>query len=262
MGYQCLEKYLSYPTAIDVSRIPNHQVIDRIAITLVPMKHQPSNPPPLNITDLKKCGLELSDLEKGHFVGKGSTDCEDPVQFWDMVLLSLEDFGIKVAEVIYFDGEYEKFPMEKLQWKIRLFGNRRSCLTLGLPKLKKDVVKVIFTLDKNLTYEVYVHEKDAFNIFKKHLSRERSKFHLTSDHGRSAILSFHIFNSFPTFEDDCLEANKVYSYSDCEIENYDQVSYSNNQMIHNFKLSLQRLLKGNLVVLLHLVRKRKTFALM
>ena len=145
MGYQCVEKYLSYPTAIDISNYPKHEYISQLAFTFQTF------PSPLNIINLKKCGLTYSDVKNGQFVGKGSPECEDPEKFWDLISLKMSDFGLKNATIYYFDGEMESKLVSDLEWKIDFVNVVANSLTVNFPKSTKDISLINIDIDPNLS---------------------------------------------------------------------------------------------------------------
>ena len=159
MGYQCVEQYLAYPTAIDISNHPNQEFFHKLAFTFAARTY----PSPYNLTNLEKCGLNYSDIKSGHFVGKGSPECEDPEKFWDLILPKPTEYGIKTISVNYFDGDKKQVTVQDLNWKIDLLSAIYTSVTISFPKTTKEIVMLKIDLDLNVDLVLIVHEKEMLN---------------------------------------------------------------------------------------------------
>ena len=224
LGYQCIEKYLAYPKAIDISGPENHHFFHRLAFTFEPM-----NPSKFfNMTNLKKCGIDSEKFyQDGTFIGKGSLDCEDPEIFWDMILLTPSDFGIQSVSIQYSDKTKTKFKLNQITSKITLSGDFRSDLTVNFPRQEKDIGLIQF--EHNFPLKLFIHERNMLDYLSQGSSLEFADAYSTNkswNSGINARVSYRAVTKIPSSENGCILTNQSYSYSDCVYENFNEVSLS------------------------------------
>ena len=138
-GYDCFQKYLEKPKAIDVAfKSSGSQATFFPSITFCSLDK------PLKENILKGCNLTSEEyMEKNIWVGQGHTNCTDPKVLRDQINYGLDDLKmeIKVFVILTYNtslqyGYFKMYPNDTiLQWTSSM---RRSatytCHTMTLPK--------------------------------------------------------------------------------------------------------------------------------
>lgn len=169
LGYKCLEKYWKRPQSVEISTHPQFE-LDLPAFTVCPNGQVEADPPPLNITNLEMCGLTYKDLLNGTFKGSGTSECEDPKKFWEIVNLKPQDFGISIYGITFIDAQHlapidendpiweKKLVLDGLKWDIKM------CYTIKLPKELTTIREFFLGVKSNKSFQFYMHHPGLLNI--------------------------------------------------------------------------------------------------
>lgn len=189
LGFKCVQKYRERPKAVDISIHPQYE-LDYPVFTLCPMGSEEYYPPPMNLTNINKCGLSMSDMVvNGTIIGSGSSECDDPEKFWESITLKLGDFGLQSIWALYEDATYESLSLEEDDhaWKryisIEFNGQipfYETCYSLRLPKQLKNLNQLNINTDTNVTLKAYVHDFGFLNHVFKATSIQYGKVSLQS----------------------------------------------------------------------------------
>ena len=148
-GYDCFQKYLEKPEAIDVAfKSSGSQATFFPSITFCSLDK------PLKENILKGCNLTSEDyVEKNIWVGQGHANCTDPKVLSDQINFGLNDLQ---SEIRYFKiRTYENFALpamypndSRLYWTSRTLHFSMTCHTMTLPeaivKLGIDTLIILF----------------------------------------------------------------------------------------------------------------------
>ena len=139
-GYECFQKYLEKPEAIDVAFKSS-----RSQVAFFPSISFCSYERPLKENILKGCDLTSKDYRDDNvWVGKGHANCTDPKILSDQINYGLNDLKLEIS---YFDVlTYERsglprmYPNDsRLDWTSSLIHSSITCHTMTLPE---DIVEL------------------------------------------------------------------------------------------------------------------------
>ena len=139
-GYECFQKYLEKPEAIDVAfKSSGSQVAFFPSITFC------SWDKPLKENILKECNLTSDDYLMGNiWVGEGHANCTDPKVLREQSIYGLDDLKMEID--IFYIETYEKsqlnsstitmYPKDsRIQWKSIMINSLYTiCHTMALPE--------------------------------------------------------------------------------------------------------------------------------
>ena len=168
-GYECFQKYLEKPEAIDVAfKSSASQNAFFPLITFCSWEK------PLKENILKGCNLNSEDyLKKNIWVGQGHANCTDPKVLRNQINYGLDDLKMEIG--IFYISTYEKsqqdiyeiYPNDtKLQWTSIMDDFNSTCYTMTLPEtmveLGIDVLRINFESTQP-SLALYWHEDGLFD---------------------------------------------------------------------------------------------------
>ena len=218
LGYQCLEKYLSFPEGVEISMAPQTD-FDFPSFTFCPVGqlNMSGDPPPFNNEVIEECGLKQGDYLKKNFSGKGGNKCEDPYQFWESVSLNLSNFGFESLIITYADGEIIKLDIndEEMLWT-KITYDMGTCFMLTIPESLRLKEILVLKLDINIekTLLMFIHQKNMLNRMLPWLTMEFTNSMLAPGKGYSHGVSY-VHKSVNSFNEKPCNQNKSYSLSNC-----------------------------------------------
>ena len=159
-GYECFQKYLEKPEAIDVAfKSSSSQIAFFPSITFCSINQ------PLKENILKECNLTSNDyLNKNIWVGQGHPNCTDPNDLKDQIIYGLNDlkldisyFWVSTYEKSQLDG-YHMYPNDsRLHWTSIIPHPPLQCHTMTLPKRIVELGIFYFIIHfKSWPYKLYV----------------------------------------------------------------------------------------------------------
>jgi hypothetical protein len=138
-GYECFQKYLAKPEAIDVAiKSSRSQVAFFPSISFCSFQ-------PLKENILKGCNLTSKDYRDNNvWVGKGHANCTDPKVLSDQINFGLSDLKLEISNFTVATYEQSDLPTmfpndSRLYWTSRTLHESMTCHTMTLPK---DIVEL------------------------------------------------------------------------------------------------------------------------
>ena len=139
-GYDCFQKYLEKPEAIDVAfKSSGSQA------TFFPSISFCSLDKPLKENILKGCNLTSKDYRDDNvWVGKGHANCTDPKVLSDQINFGLNDLKLEISNFTVATYEESNLPTiypndSRFYWTSRNLHESLTCHTMTLPK---DIVEL------------------------------------------------------------------------------------------------------------------------
>ena len=231
-GYNCLQKYLEKPEAIDVAfKSSGSQIFPSITFCSWYNK-------PLKENILKGCNLTSKDyLEKNIWVGQGHSNCTDPRVLRDQTMYGLDDLKMEIDYFVI--GTYENsqlnsnmytiYPNDsRLQWTRIIIPNAnlysllvpKTCHTMKLPEeiveLGISYLKLLFQSLPHL--KIYWHQ-DGF--YGSDMPGSTARI-LINGNGSFAIIE-HESLELLEYDDEKCEKSKDYKLDKCRYEMIERV---------------------------------------
>ena len=134
-GYECFQKYLEKPEAIDVAIKSS-----RSQVAFFPSISFCSYDRPLKENILKGCNLTSKDYyDDNVWVGKGHANCTDPKVLSDQINFGLNDLKLVISNFTIATYEESNLPTmypndSRLHWTSRTLHFSMTCHTMTLPE--------------------------------------------------------------------------------------------------------------------------------
>lgn len=221
-GYQCFEKFFSYPQGVDISLTPQHEV-DIPSLTFC----SSTSGKIFKQDQLAECGLKQEDLQS-RFIGFGSPDCEDPVIFWNKIALDLLDLGIANASLTYTNGIIKYLPLsldkENGIWNRVLQSLYGTCYTLTIPKAMRvhSIRNIAIHTKGSTSIYMFTHQSGMLNVLMPQHSSEFDLKRFQTLTGTGNQISY-VKNKIFNFGRRKCQQEKSYSISTCIMKRLDEV---------------------------------------
>ena len=145
-AYQCFEKYLKKPKAVDIS----HNFIGDTTFPSMTICPNPtSKPDPIKVIEIKKCKLSVANYKKDFIWVNNDTDlpafCRNPKDFHMKIMKKITE--MKISEILLKNFDIRKasaFKVDQLNWTMVSNNIKRRCYSLEIPEdiLKKGIQKI------------------------------------------------------------------------------------------------------------------------
>ena len=145
-AYQCFEKYLKKPKAVDIS----HKFIGYTTFPFMTICPNPTTiPNPIKPLEIKKCKLSVNNYDKDFIWVNNDTDlpdfCRNPKDLHLKIMKKITEMKISQIQFKQFEINIPTvFKVDKLNWTMVSNNIKRRCYSLEIPEdiLKKGIQKI------------------------------------------------------------------------------------------------------------------------
>jgi hypothetical protein len=243
-GYECFQKYLEKPEAIDVAfKSSGSQVASFPSITFCSYKR------PLKENILKECNLTLEDyLEKNMWVGKGHSNCTDPKILRDQTIYGLDDLKMEIDyfSISTYDNRqldsylrvgpsYRMYPNDsRFHWTKFILDSKHTCLSMTLPKMMVELGINYFDIFFKLWPYLYISwNEDGLS----YSDMPDSCPEISTFNGNGYYIPIgHETLELLEYDGETCEKSKDYRLDKCRYEFIEKVDSSTGSSLHHISL--------------------------